>query len=47
MTTDWHKKLTTATKLGVRVILLNVRASNDFEASHYGIQTIKMGFNQF
>ena len=39
-----RKTLTTTAKLGT--ILLR-RASNDFGAKHYGIQTIKMGFNHF
>ena len=36
------KTLTKTTKLGVIPLL---RASNDFGASHYEIQTIEMGFN--
>ena len=38
------KTLKTTTKLGV---ILWLRASNDIGAGHYGIQTIKMGFNHF
>ena len=34
-------------KLQHYVSYLWLRASNDFGASHYGIQTIKMGFNHF
>ena len=36
--------LTTASKLGA---IFGGRTCNDFGASQYGIQTIKMGFNHF
>ena len=38
------KHLQTASKLGA---IFRGRTSDDFGASHYGIQTIKMGFNHF
>ena len=44
MTTNWLLTLTATTKLCA--ILLGI-ASNDFGASYYEIQTIKMGYNHF
>ena len=39
-----NKTLTTASKLGA---IFRRRTSDDFGASHYGVQTIKMDLNHF